>query len=98
MTSLSLISPSHPHAAVDGQPGAGDEPGTVGGEEHHRVRDVRHLAKPAKRGQPDDSARRLLRTGEQADAGAVHGELVAHLGGDKAWVDAVHPYPVAELA
>src|ERR1700743_214705 len=98
MTFLSLIARSHPHAAVDGKPGAGDEPGTVGGEEHYRVRDVRYLAKPAERGQPDDRARRLLRAWEQADGGAVHRELVAHLGGDKTGVDAVHPDAVAEPA
>ena len=40
----------HSHAAVDRKPGAGDEPGRVGSEEHDGVRHVRDLAQPAERG------------------------------------------------
>src|SRR6478609_11849571 len=57
---------SHAHAAVDRQPGAGDESGRVRGEEHHRVRHVRDLAEPTQWRQADDIADDRVGTGPEA--------------------------------
>ena len=42
------------HATVDGQPGAGDELGGVGAQEHDDVGHVADLAEASRRGQRDD--------------------------------------------
>src|SRR5580704_7116445 len=102
MTGLSVLmaqsSRSHAHAAVDGQAGAGDEAGRVGGEEHHRVGHVRDLAEAAMRGEADHGADALFQAREQPECHHVLGELVAHLGRDQARVNAVNPDSVTELA
>src|SRR6266567_3121829 len=99
---LSVLCPcsacSHAHAAVDGQPGAGDEAGRVGGEEDHRVGHVGDLAQAALRGETNHRADGIGQAREQADVHDVLSQLVAHLGRDQAGVDAVHPDGVAEPA
>src|ERR1700731_1990820 len=89
---------SHPHAAVDRQSCASDEPGPIRSEEHHGVRHVGDLAEPRERRLPDYAADCGFGAREKAGGHHIARQLHAHVSRNEARIDAIDADAVAELA